>query len=77
MITLKSKLRACKHRNTNAYRYIRDSGNLQDQIEAGVPFRDMRVTYMEFCLDCGSTKRYDNDEFPHEAEWLAPWMWRA
>lgn len=80
MLSLKSKLRACKHINTNAYRYVRDDGSLEDQIYAiqdgKLKYEDMRMTYMEFCLDCGATKRYHKGEFPHKAEWLAPWLWR-
>jgi hypothetical protein len=86
MFSLKSKLLACKHANTNAYNYVRDDGLLDEALYEKDPKRldniKMHLTGMRFCLDCGSTqrfKRWDPLSITDKNEkepWLAPWMWR-
>jgi hypothetical protein len=84
--SLLSKLRACQHKNTNAYDYIRNDGMLdemliQDDYRRRQQIRD-HMTGMRFCLDCGATQRYRlwdplSITNPDEREpWLAPWLWR-
>lgn len=85
-LSILKKLKNCKHKNVNAYNYVRDDGILDDIINADDykrrDYLEQHLTGMRFCLDCGATQRFKRwdplaiAEGSEEEPWTRPWIWR-